>query len=228
VVVVAQLFQVNPLQWIYRDTGAAINNMADLKSKTIGITYGGNDETIMRSLLKKAEIKEKDVTFFSVRYDYTPFYQGKVDVWPVYVNAQGIILSEKLSSAGESVRFFNPAEHGIQFVANSVVTSEKMLQEHPETVQKFVAALLQGWREALLLSNKNMAIKTVRQFDKDTSLNILEQQLEITRTLIKPADETLIGSFNIEAWNQTEKILLDQNQIKKPVNVEKALRPILK
>jgi ABC-type Mn2+/Zn2+ transport system ATPase subunit len=44
--------------------------------KTIGITFGGNDETIMRALLAKYDIKEDEVKFFSVRYDYTPFYKG--------------------------------------------------------------------------------------------------------------------------------------------------------
>ncbi|MCF8067454.1 MAG: ABC transporter substrate-binding protein [Desulfobacterales bacterium] len=226
VVVIAQLFQVNPLQWIYRDTGTTINNLSDLKGKTIGITYGGNDETIMRSLLAKAELREKDVNLYSVRYDYTQFYQGKVDIWPVYVNAQGIILSEKLNDAGESVQFFNPADFGIQFVANSVVTSEKMIKEHPETVQMFITALLKGWEASLLLSNKDLAIQTIRQFDKDTVLNILEQQLEITRKLIKPNDRTLVGQFNIEAWKQTEAIMLEQKQIKKPVHVENVLKQI--
>ena len=49
VVVIAQLFQVNPLQWIYRAVKPAITKLADLKNRTIGITYGGNDETIMKN-----------------------------------------------------------------------------------------------------------------------------------------------------------------------------------
>jgi NitT/TauT family transport system substrate-binding protein len=38
---------------------------------------------------------------------------------------------------------------GIRFVANSVVTTRKMLEEHPETVKNFTKALLQGWHEIL-------------------------------------------------------------------------------
>ena len=36
------------------------------------------------------------MTLFSVRYDYTPFYQGKVDLWPLYRNAQAPIIGDKL------------------------------------------------------------------------------------------------------------------------------------
>src|SRR5210317_2641257 len=48
IVVLAQLFQVNPLHWIYRPDKTPLKTPQDLKGKIIGITYGGNDETIMR------------------------------------------------------------------------------------------------------------------------------------------------------------------------------------
>jgi NitT/TauT family transport system substrate-binding protein len=87
IVVLAQLFQINPLHWIYRPDRTVLKTPQDLKGRIIGVTYGGNDETIMRALLAKYNITEQEVTLFSVRYDYTPFYQGKVDLWPLYRNA---------------------------------------------------------------------------------------------------------------------------------------------
>ncbi len=94
IIVIAQLFQINPLQWIYRAAKPPIKTPADLKGRVIGITYGGNDEIIMRTLLAKAGLTERDVKFYSVRYDYTPFYQDKTELWPVYRNAQGPILED--------------------------------------------------------------------------------------------------------------------------------------
>ena len=61
IVVLAQLFQVNPLHWIYRPDKCILHTPQDLKGKTIGITYGGNDETIMRALLAKYGITEGQV-----------------------------------------------------------------------------------------------------------------------------------------------------------------------
>ena len=69
IVVLAQLFQINPLHWIYRPDKTPLKTPQDLKGRTIGITYGGNDETIMRALLAKYEIKEDEVNLYSVRYD---------------------------------------------------------------------------------------------------------------------------------------------------------------
>ncbi len=226
VVVLAQLFQVNPLQWIYRSEEGILETPADLRGKTIGITYGGNDETIMRTLLAKAALKESDVNLFSVRYDYTPFFRRQVDIWPVYRNAQGPIIAQKLQTEGEGIAFFNPADFGVQFVANSVVTSTRMLESRPEVVRKFVTALLDGWRQSLDPANRERTIEVLEQFDKDTAREILVEQLAITRGLILPPADTAVGTIDRAAWRQTEEIMLTQGQkIDAPVQVEKALRP---
>jgi NitT/TauT family transport system substrate-binding protein len=201
VMVISQLFQANPLQWIYRPERIRIERPEDLKGKTIGITYGGNDETIMRALLAKYNIRDNEVKFFSVRYDYTPFYEGKVDLWPVYQNAEGIVIGEKLRRAGEEVKFFDPDVFGIRFVANSVITTEYMLKERPGIVRKFTTALLRGWREALNPKNKEKAVTTIHEFDKDTPIEIIRKQLAATRILMAPSPEIEVGGLETDGTN---------------------------
>lgn len=225
VVVIAQLFQVNPLQWIYRGTKPVINTPADLKGRILGITYGGNDETIMRTLLARADLTEKDVTLFSVRYDYTPFYQDRVDIWPCYRNAQGIMLADKLGREGEAVRFFNPADHGITFVANSVVTSQKTLERNPEMVEAFTKALISGWEAALMPENREKALAVLRKYNRDTPEDLRQKQLDATRDLVLPGTAAKVGAIDIKGWKQTETIMLKQGLIAKPVHVETALFP---
>ena len=224
VIVIAQLFQINPLQWIYRNEKMDIVRVQDLKGKVVGITFGGNDETIMRTLMATAGITEKDIQIFSVRYDYTPFYQNRVDIWPVYRNSQAPILEKKLGELGESVSYFNPAAHDVKFVANSVVTSKQMMENRPDVVKKFVRALLRGWELALDPDNEAKALQTLKAFDKDTAPDIMQKQLTLTRSLIKPFKDTRIGTIDMQAWQQTEQIMLEQKQITNPVAVEKAIR----
>ena len=225
VVVLAQLFQANPLQWIYRPEKTRMEEPKDLKGKTIGITYGGNDETIMRALLSKYKIMNNKVRFFSVRYDYTPFYEGEVDLWPIYRNAEGVVIAEKLRNAGEKVSFFNPDTFGIHFVANSVITTEHILKEKPTTIHNFKSALLQGWQEALDPGNKEKAVATILQFDRDTPIDVIRKQLAATRILMKPSPAVELGRIDFEAWKQTERIMLEQKLIPNPVSVERILKP---
>jgi len=223
IVVLAQLFQVNPLHWIYRPDRTPLKTPQDLKGKTIGITYGGNDETIMRALLAKYNIKEDEVKLFSVRYDYTPFYQGEVDLWPLYRNAQAPIIGEKLRKAGEAFDLMSPAKMGIQFVANSVVTTQKMLDERPQTVQRFMKALLEAWREALDPANADQAIATVLKYDPETPEEIVRVQLPATRVLMLPEPNSEFGKIDVAAWKQTEEIMRAQKLIEAPVHIEERL-----
>ncbi len=227
IVVLAQLFQVNPLHWIYRPDRTPLRTPLDLKGKTIGITYGGNDETIMRALLAKYGIKEDQVNLFSVRYDYTPFYKGEVDLWPLYRNAQAPIIGEKLRKAGERFDLMSPSGLGIRFVANSVITTQKMLDERPETVKRFMKALIQAWREALFSENKDKAIETVLKYNQETPADIVKKQLPATRILMLPRPDSEFGKIDVAAWKQTEQIMLDQKLIAAPVHIEKMLKPIV-
>ena len=224
IVVLAQLFQINPLHWIYRPDRTPLRTPQDLKGKTIGITYGGNDETIMRALLAKYGIKTDEVKLFSVRYDYTPFYEGKVDFWPLYRNAQAPIIGEKLLKAGERFDLMSPAKLGINFVANSVVTTQKMLEERPQTVKRFMKALLQAWREALNPDNAEKAIATVLKYNPETPEEIVRKQLPATRVLMLPKPDSEFGKIDVAAWKQTEEIMLAQKLIDAPVHIEERLK----
>ena len=225
IVVLAQLFQINPLHWIYRPDRTVLRTPQDLKGKTIGITYGGNDETIMRALLAKFNIKEEEVNLFSVRYDYTPFYKGEVDLWPLYRNAQAPIIGEKLRQAGEKFDLLSPSKLGIRFVANSVITTKKTLEDRPDTVRRFMQALLQGWTEALDPENKEMAIKIVLKYNQETPEKIVRKQLPATRILMLPNAKFEFGKIDVTAWKQTEQIMLTQNLIDNPVHIESRLMP---
>ena len=219
VVVIAQIFQVNPLQWIYRASRPPIEDPADLAGLTIGITYGGNDETIMRTLLARAGLSERDVSLMSVRYDFTPFYRGRADLWPIYRNSQGIVIAERMSRAGEPVRFFNPADFGVRFVANSVVTHQRLMDTRPDLVGRFRQALLQGWQAALDERNQARALETIARFDPDTPPDLMVRQLRVTRELVRPTADFAVGRIDAEAWRQTEDIMRAQGLIPAPVDV---------
>jgi NitT/TauT family transport system substrate-binding protein len=183
------------------------------------VTFGGNDETIMKTLLALGQITEKEVELFSVRYDYTPFYRRKVNIWPVYRNSQAIFVGQKLRDAGEPVGVFNPEEHGVKFVANSVVTHEKVLANDPQLVKQFMRALLKGWSLAFDPANREKTLQIVKQYDKDTEMAVIAEQYEVTRGLVHPDMEVPIGTIDPGGWQQTERIMVSQKVVDKPVGI---------
>lgn len=174
----------------------------------------------MRTVLAQSDIRESDVHLYSVRYDYTPFYQARVDLWPVYVNAQAVIIRQKLEQAGEKSALFNPASLGIRFVANSVVTSRKLFSEDPDRINRFRSAFLEGRRLAMDPANAEDALQVLARLDRDTALGIMAEQLNQTRKLVHP-EGSRIGAIDEAAWKQTEQIMLSRKIIGKPVHVER-------
>jgi NitT/TauT family transport system substrate-binding protein len=223
IVVLAQLFQVNPLHWIYRPGRTVFSAGEDLKGKRIGVTFGGNDEAILRALLARYGIADAEVTLFSVRYDYTPFYEGRVDFWPLYLNAQAVIIGEKLEKAGEAYAFLSPDRLGVRFVANSVVTTREMVAKHPDTVKRFLSALLEGWRDALDPRNQALAIQVLLEADRETPEAVVRRQLSVTRELMLPPAGAAFGRIDAAAWKQTEEVMRAQNLIAAPVEVDSLL-----
>ena len=139
-----------------------------------------------------------------------------------------MFLGGKLRQAGEKYAFFIPSDHGVRFVANSVVTSADILKKRPDTVRRFTVALLRGWQASVDPANSQKAIRTLQQFDKDSTLETLQEQLQITRGLIHPDPSAAVGTIDVEAWKQTEQIMLQQKQIPGPVNVDRYLQQVPK
>jgi NitT/TauT family transport system substrate-binding protein len=163
------------------------------------------------------------VTLFSVRYDYTPFYEGRVAFWPLYLNAQAVIIGDKLAQAGETFNVISPNRLGVKFVANSVVTTREMLEKHPDTVERFLAALRQGWQDALDPQNEEQAVQVLLQMDRETPAAVVRRQLAVTRDLMLPAPGAAFGTIDLDAWKQTAEIMAAQQLIPPQPNLESVL-----
>lgn len=140
------------------------------------------------------------------------------------MHTQGVLLKDRLAEAGEQARFFDPAKFGVSFVANSVITSEKMLKEQPQLVEKFTAALLQGWEAAMKPAKENTVLAAVGKLERDGQKESMRKQLVVTRELVQPDASVKIGTIDKAAWQQTEAIMLGEKQIQHPVKVENCLR----
>ena len=90
----------------------------------------------------------------------------------------------------------------------------------------FVSGLLAGWRHALDPANAQKAIRTVQNYDRDSTLGVLKAQLEATRRLVLPSDGDRLGAIDAQAWQQTETIMRNAGQIPEAVHVTTALLPV--
>ncbi|MEZ0329122.1 MAG: ABC transporter substrate-binding protein [Dissulfuribacterales bacterium] len=223
IVVLAQIFQKNPLKWIYDGSRFHIQLPEDLKGLTVGITYGGNDEAIFRALMAKYGLSKENVRFYAVRQDYTPFWNGDAQLWPVYSNVEGIVLAKKMKEHGRMPMFFDADAFGIHLVANSLITSRRIYDEQPELAQRFTQAVLKGWKQALDAKNERAAADAVHEFDGSVSVELIREQLAATRELVV-SGALPIGTIDKAAWRDSEDIMFRQGLIARHVDIAAILK----
>jgi NitT/TauT family transport system substrate-binding protein len=226
--VIAQIYAGNPVQWIYRSSLGTIDSPDKLKGKKIGVTIGDNDETIMKAYLKKNRISQSDVDLVGVQFDLTPFTSGRLDLFPVYTNTQGVELQRQMAKENTKVAFFDPSTIGvrIQFVANSIVTTSRMIVEHKSTVQSFLDATLHGWADGIAAGNLDRAARAVMLAAGDTASDVetIKSQIQQTGPLVKLNPQYHIGTIDIGAWKETETTMYEARLLKDGSGSE---RPII-
>jgi len=138
VVPLVTIYRKSPLVW-FSLASSNITEPKDFEGKKVG--SWPDTEALFETLMKKAGVDESKVEQVPVKYDVTPILTGQVDVFPGFIIYEPIVVQEK----GYDVNLIWPSDYGINFYSMTLFTSEKLLKEQPELVDKFVIATLEGW-----------------------------------------------------------------------------------
>jgi NitT/TauT family transport system substrate-binding protein len=214
VVALAVLYRKSPFV-LFSLKQSGVDTPEKFRSRKIGVKLGGNEELIYRAILKKSAVPAGELTELPVKFDMTPLLTGQIDVWPGYVINEVITAREK----GFDVNIIWPSSYGLNFYADTLFTTEKMIKEKPEVVKRFVAATLKGWNHAAVNPEEAAQI-TVKTGDKLTYPHELAMMKE-SIPLLKP-DAQPIGSMQAADWQSLHNLLLQGGFIKAPVELDKA------
>jgi len=214
VVAVAVLYRKNPFV-LFSLKPAGIETPAQFRGRKIGLKVGGNEELIYRAVLGKAGVSAKDLTELPVKFDMTPLLTGQIDVWPGYVINEVLTAREK----GFGVNIIWPGDYGINLYADTLFTTEKMVQEKPDVVRRFVAATLKGWGYAVahLEEAAEITVKSGTKLDYAHELAMMKESVG----LLKP-DSQPIGTMQAVQWTAMQDMLLKGGFLKNPLDLNKA------
>ncbi|MCS6765474.1 MAG: ABC transporter substrate-binding protein [Candidatus Protistobacter heckmanni] len=214
VVAIAVLYRKSPfVLFSLKDSG--IDTPDKFRGKKIGVKIGGNEELVYRAVLKKAAVAASSLTEIPVKFDMSPLHTGQIDVWPGYSINEVIAAREK----GFAVNVISPASYGLNFYADTLFTTEKMLAEHPDVVKRFVAATIKGWTYAA--SHPEDAAKASVKFGNKLTY---EHELAMMREsidLLQP-DRKPIGSMDPAQWGSLQTLLVEGGLLKAPVALDQA------
>jgi NitT/TauT family transport system substrate-binding protein len=124
-----------------------------------------------------------------------------------------------LDQAGEEYGLIWPSDYGITWYGDVLITTDEMMTEQPDVVERFVRATLKGWRQAV--SNPELAVSATMAFDAELDKSFQTAAMKASIPLIDTGEDQ-IGWMRPEAWQQINDILVDQDVIGAAVDVKTA------
>jgi ABC-type nitrate/sulfonate/bicarbonate transport system substrate-binding protein len=214
VVALAVLYRKSPFV-LFSLKASGIDAPEKFRGRKIGVKIGGNEELVYRAVLKKTAVQASSLTEVPVKFDLTPLLTGQIEVWPGYSINEVIAAREK----GFDVNIISPASYGLNFYADTLFTTEKMLKEHADMVKRFVAATIKGWNYAAA-HPEEAARATLKFGDKLTyphELAMMKESIDLLKPDAKP-----IGSMEAAQWSGLQSLLLAGGFMKAPIALEQA------
>jgi NitT/TauT family transport system substrate-binding protein len=136
-IAVAGLFQKDPAVLIAHK-GVGNDSLADLKGKPIMV---GGDTRVGWWLFLKAKFGYSDDQIRTYDFNIAPFLANKQAVQQGYLTSEPYLIEQ----TGETPNVFLIADAGYTSYASILETSQKLVQEKPDLVRRFVDASIEGW-----------------------------------------------------------------------------------
>ncbi len=186
-----------------------VHSFKDLDGRAVAIRLGAS--TWFEYLVKRYQLK--NVREIPATYSVANFLQDPGYIQQIFVTSEPFFVRQ----AGVPVRTMLISETGYN-PYRVVTTSRAFLQEHPETVAKFVRASVRGWRD--YLKNPDDINAAISKLNPAMSVPQMKFSYEALRDQHFIAGEdpngTDLGRFDPARWTSMYQQLLDLKVISKP------------
>jgi len=194
-------------------TETGIEKLSDLEGKKIG--YLPDDTYIIfKTMIRINGINESTMTFIEYGYNFEMLYNGTVDVIPIYIFDEPYIMGEE----GYNINTLLAYDYGVHFYGDTLFTTDQMIEENPDLVERFIRATLRGWQYAI--ENPTEAVDIVLLYDhEDYHDKDYESYILIHESPLVHTGEDYIGWMKESVWQEMHDLLLDQGMLEKSINV---------
>ena len=117
---------------------------------------------------------------------------------------------------------FWPSDYGIHFYSDTLATTDSLIAQNPELVNRFLRASLKGWQDAIgdyeqavLVTLKHATSELYA--DQQLETDIIETMLPLVHT-----GEDQIGWMKADIWDGMYQVLLEQGIITVPFDANRA------
>lgn len=210
-VVIATIYQRNPLVLISKPQ-SNIFHPVDLANKTLAV--GNLDAEIqVAAMLRNVGMTVNDVTIVPYDPSLADFEEGLVDVVPAF--AAGSLMT--MEPDKNDFNYLWPLDYGVEIYSDTIITTEKMVQENPDLVARFVAAVLRGHR--FVIENPEAAVESSMKYAPDADRALQKNMIDASLPLIHTGTDP-IGWSDLAVWSSMQDVLLSEGFLTQPVALD--------
>jgi len=200
---------VKAVSTIYRETPfvlfslkeSGIAKMEDLAGQKVGVKLGGNEELTFRAMVESAGVDAEAIDEMPIKFDLSPLLSGQVKAWPGYVINEVLAVEE----LGHEVNIIKPGDYGINFYADTLFTTEDLIEKDPELVKGFVQASMKGW--AYALENPEEAASFGLEYADNLKIEHEVNMMKASVPLLQPENLPL-GKMDEASWTTLQESLM--------------------
>jgi NitT/TauT family transport system substrate-binding protein len=212
VTAIATIYRRYPLAFMTL-ASSGLTRPQDFPGHTIRTLAPGGSAVVFRAMMTRLGLDPDSVQEVDVGYDLSPFFAGEVDIYPCYINIQVLTAREQ----GYEVNLILPEDYGIHLYGDTLFTTDRLIQENPDLVLRFLRATLRGWRWAV--ENPEEAGPLALKYDPTLDAAQQAAQMEASVPFVHTGEDH-IGWMREEVWQRSYDILLEQGLLAGPVDVD--------
>jgi len=205
------------------------SGFASLKEKNIttpkdfeGKTYGGwgapVEKAVITSLMKQVDADEDKVNIVNIGdADFFTASKRDIDFAWIYYGWTGV--EAELRNEPINMVYLTDYSEKLDYYTPVIATSEKMINDHPETIQKFMNAVAKGYEFSIEKPEEaaNILIKAVPELDPEL--------VKASQKWLSPKykdDASRWGEQKLEVWENYADWMYENGLLEKELDSEKA------
>lgn len=205
---IAQVFNQSGLMLTCKKS-SGVSTPKDLKGKTLGVWYGGNEYPFLNWMAKLGYKPGTDIKILKQGFNVDPLLQNQAACISTMIYNEYWQIVDAGVKESDLVTFFYEKE-GVASLEDGLYVMESKLKDPAFVARmgKFVKATLKGWDAAV--KDPAGAAKAVVAADMSGSstLKVQQRQMENVAKLITNADTPKIGYLEPAAFERTVKVLM--------------------
>jgi NitT/TauT family transport system substrate-binding protein len=219
---VAQVYQSSGLMLVSKKS-ANIPSPESLKGKNVGVWYGGNEFEFLALMDKLGYDPDKDLNVIKQGFTMDPFLAGQMDAASAMTyNEFQVVLEAGVNPDDLNVMRYN--DEGVGMLEDNLFTTEDMVRNNPDLVQRFVRASMKGWQASI--ADQQDAVNTVMRYVEpgSTTADHQTRMMNEVAKLVLPAGMTTdqIGVMDPGRFQTTADIALKFHVINSPADPTKS------